>query len=385
MQIVLTVAALVPESGGPSRSVPALADALVRAGHGAHVVALDFQEQFLPPLLPREPKAGVTLVPCSTWFSRATRYSRGFAQVLRGRLVGNNATILHDNGVWLGTNYLAARVARSTRRPFVISPRGMLTNWAVRHHRWGKRLAWHIYQRSALASATLLHATSSEEAEDLRSLGCHQPIAVIPNGVVFAPKDLPLATACVRRALFLSRVHPKKGLLDLIAVWSELKPAGWELVIAGDDEGGHASEVETAIRNAGLQQSCRLIGPVGDEEKWACYAAADLFVLPSYSENFGLVVAEALGCGVPVVTTTATPWAGVESRQCGWCVPPGREALRPVLAQALALSRDELRQMGVRGRTWVRSEYSWDQAARHLSEVYEFLLGQRGRPATVQT
>lgn len=384
MHVVLTVAALIPESGGPSRSVPALADALVRAGQSAHVVALDFQGQFSPPLLPREPQAGVTLVPCVTRFNRMTRYSRSFAQVLRGRLTGDSGSILHDNGVWLGTNYLAARVARGTRRPFVISPRGMLTNWAIRHHSWSKRLAWHVYQRRALASATLLHATSTEEAEDLRALGCRQPIAMIPNGVAFAPVGLPPVAAPVRRALFLSRVHPKKGLLDLIAVWSALKPSGWELVIAGDDDGGHAAEVETAIRASGLAQSCRLVGPVGDGDKWASYAAADLFVLPSYSENFGLVVAEALGSGVPVVTTTATPWSGVEVHQCGWCVPPGRAALRAALAQALALSRDELCQMGARGRTWVHTEYSWDQAARQLVQAYEFLLGQRERPATVQ-
>ena len=385
MQVVLTVAALVPESGGPSRSVPALADALVRAGYGAQVVALDFQEQFSPPLRPREAQVGVTLVPCATRFSRATRYSRGFAQALRERLAGDKLSILHDNGVWLGTNYLAARVARATRRPFVISPRGMLTSWAIRHHSWGKRLAWHVYQRRTLAAATLLHATSAEEAEDLRTLGCRQPIAMIPNGVAFAPTDLPPTIAPMRRALFLSRVHPKKGLLDLIAVWSELKPPSWELVIAGDADGGHAAEVVAAIRAAGLEQSCHLVGPVGDDDKWASYAAADLFVLPSYSENFGLVIAEALGCGVPVITTTATPWTGVESHQCGWCVPPGRDALRPALAQALARTRDELQHMGARGRTWVRAEYSWGQAAEQLGQVYEFLVGQRARPATVQT
>ncbi|MEY4198924.1 MAG: hypothetical protein RLZZ265_664, partial [Verrucomicrobiota bacterium] len=170
-----------------------------------------------------------------------------------------------------------------------------------------------------------------------------------------------------------------------IAVWSELKPPSWELVIAGDDDGGHAAEVVAAIRAAGLEQSCHLVGPVGDDDKWASYAAADLFVLPSYSENFGLVIAEALGCGVPVITTTATPWTGVESHQCGWCVPPGRDALRPALAQALARTRDELQHMGARGRTWVRAEYSWGQAAEQLGQVYEFLVGQRARPATVQT
>lgn len=384
MQVLLTVAALVPESGGPSRSIPALADALAGQGREVGVVTLDFQQRFLPPLLPKHPAVKTTLVPCTSAFARATRYRRAFARALEMRHAGPGKTLLHDNGVWLGTNHLAARVAATTGTPLVVSPRGMLTGWALRHRGTGKRLAWWLYQKRALATAKLLHATSQDEADDLRRLGCCQPIAVIPNGVALPEHDLPPAEAPLRRALFLSRVHRKKGLLDLVAAWAELRPVGWELVIAGDDDGGHAAEVEAAIRAARLENQCRLIGPVRDEDKWAQYAAADLFVLPSYSENFGLVVAEALGCGRPVLTTTATPWSGVEARRCGWCVAPGRAPLRAALTAALALDRGTLREMGARGRAWVRAEFSWDHAARQLGEVYDFLLGSVARPATVQ-
>lgn len=384
MQILLTVAALVPESGGPSRSIPALADALAGQGKRVRVVALDFRQRFGPPLLPKNPAVQVTLVPCESRACQATRYCRSFARTLRNCAAASDSVVLHDNGMWLGTNYIAARVASSTATPLVISPRGMLTEWAVRHHGLTKRLAWWAYQKQALASATLLHATSHSEAEDLRRLGCRQRIAVIPNGVSMPDQDLPRAESPTRRALFLSRLHPKKGLFDLIAAWSDLRPPGWELVIAGNDHSGHGAKVAAAARAAGLGDKCRLIGAVRDDEKWACYAASDLFVLPSYSENFGLVVAEALGCGVPVITTTATPWTEVKSRQCGWCVPAGRDSLRKALSEALSLDRKGLREMGRKGRAWVRSKFSWDNTARQLGEVYSFLLGIGHQPDTIQ-
>jgi glycosyltransferase involved in cell wall biosynthesis len=280
-------------------------------------------------------------------------------------------------------------VARELGLPFIVSAHGTLEPWAWRHHSWKKRPAWWLWVHRDLRSAVVLRATARQEVEAMRTLGLRNPIALIPNGV-----DLPPASQKagirgqkpgVRSALFVSRIHPKKGLLNLVVAWSQVRPAGWRAVVCGPDECGHTQEVKQAVAEAGLSGVFDFMSPVYDAEKDALYASADLFVLPTFSENFGLVIAEALAAGVPVVTTKGTPWEELHTHQCGWWIDIGVEPLVAALREAVALSDEQRRNMGQRGRRLVEENYGWPKIGRDMKAVYGWVLGKEPMPECVQT
>jgi len=261
----------------------------------------------------------------------------------------------------------------------------MLTSWSLAHRSAKKRLAWATYQRRVMKQASCFHVTAQAEADSIRDLGFSQPVAIISNAV-----DIPSSVSSTSpngpsRALFLSRIHPKKGLPLLLDAWNRVCPEDWILELVGPDENGHRSELEKQADALGLSDSVFFSGPVGDDEKWKKYASADLFVLPSHSENFGIVVAEALAAGVPAITTTGTPWQELETHDCGWWVDPSVDALSDALRQATALPSEELRTKGSRGRDLVRAHYSWSRVGKQMTHAYSWLLNGRSQPDCIRT
>lgn len=299
-----------------------------------------------------------------------------FERELSGAIHDDPPDIVHDHGVWLPTNHSSASVARRIGAKFASSPRGMLEDWSLGVGRWRKKMAWWAYQRKDLASASLLHATSKQEGAKFRKLGLSGPLAVVPNGVEI-PAALPEGTRAsgrLKTALFLSRIHPKKGLIDLVEAWARLRPQGWRVILAGPNEMGHREEIARLIRLRGVEKDFEFPGPIPDEEKWRAYAGADLFILPSYSENFGLVIGEAMAAGLPVITTRGTPWEELETRRCGWWVQTGAESIGSALADALSRAPAELQEMGRRGRNLIQEKYTWEAAAAKMFAAYEWIL-----------
>jgi glycosyltransferase involved in cell wall biosynthesis len=306
---------------------------------------------------------------------------REFGREIRRLCESERVDLLHDHGQWLATNRAAAVVGRSLKIPRVVSPRGMLSPWSLSRRRWSKRVLWRLHARRDLETAAAIHATSELEQGELRGLGLRAPIIVAPNGIEF-PGEIVAKRQSPRELLFLSRIHPKKGLLDLVEAWRRLRPAGWRVVIAGPDEGGHRAELEAAIKKAELQTDFEFTGPVEGDRKWDLYGRASLFVLPSYSENFGLVVAEALASGTPVVTTRVTPWSLLRDERCGWWVDPGPDALENALREALV--SEDLPGMGDRARRVVRERFAWEPIGQMMAAAYRNLVeSEVGSPADV--
>ena len=269
-----------------------------------------------------------------------------------------------------------------------------------------------LYQDSDLKCAAALHATAESEAAQFRKLGFKNQIIVSPNGVNVPSSPLSSHVPCpsspngrpLHRALFVSRMHPKKGVMELVEAWnriyrkskvesptshvpcpksnveSPIPLENWqcELVytVNGAFEREYEAKVKTRVKELGLDDRFGFTGALNDDEKWAAYARADLFALPTYSENFGIVVAEALWAGVPVITTKGTPWQELEERKCGWWIDIGVEPLAAALKAAMSLSDAERREMGARGRKLVEEKYTWDAVVKAMVKGYEKLVSR---------
>lgn len=368
------VPSLGESGGGPPRSVSQLCGALCEQGQAIRIVtAVD----------PADP-----IVPLSTGIQLTQLEGRGnsFMDRLRAANFGgalarihqkNPITLIHQHGIWLRSSHAVTSYAHENQLPLVVAPRGMLEPWAINNSKWKKKLAWMLYQKRDLQRATAFHATAHLEAESIRRLGFKQPIAVIPNGIQLPEHRQSSAIthpSSTKTALFLSRINPKKGLPMLLNAWKKLSPEGWRLVIAGNDDGGHVAELKAQIKRLGLSERVSYAGPLFSEAKEKAYREADLFVLPSYSENFGIVVTEALGYQVPVLTTTGCPWKELETDRCGWWVEPTPSGIEQGLQLALATSGQELSEMGVRGRALVEEKYQWPGIAERMIEFYDWLL-----------
>ena len=383
VSVVQVVPGLQPASGGPSRTVVQFCDALSRL-EGFQVTLLSQRQLGEEVMASTEQKVHRRIAESGSGFAlRAGLPVR--AEVLQA-LDGLPFPLFHSNGLWTPANHWVSRLAAQRMRPLVIQPHGMLEPWALAFRGWKKRLALSLYQRRDLRSAALFIATAEQEAESIRRVGLQQPIAVIPNGVQL---DVAESIACdrssdagIHKALFLSRVHQKKGLLNLVAAWGRVRPSKWRLVIAGPDEGGFLAEVLSAVRREGIQDLVEYVGEVEGNAKAELYRSADLFVLPTFSENFGIVVAEALAYGIPVITTRGAPWADLKTYGCGWWIDIGVEPLVVALREAMGLSDEERQAMGEHGREYVR-RYDWGDIARQTADVYRWVLGIGSKPACV--
>jgi glycosyltransferase involved in cell wall biosynthesis len=294
--------------------------------------------------------------------------------------------LIHAHGLWQQGSHDLGVAARTLGTAFVLAPHGMLEPNALRLKRFRKLAAMALFQRRSLVRADALYATADMEADELRRLGFRQPFIVAPPGV-----ELPQPDALRRRpapgtttAVFLSRIHPKKNVLGLIDAWARTRPPGWTLVLSGPDADGHSAAVLARIQALGVGDTVRLCGPLYGEDKARLFQEATLFILPSFSENFGIVVAEALSYGVPVIATTGTPWELLEREACGWWVDPSPESLSAALCTAAGRAPDELRAMGGRGRAVAERHFQWPRIAATIQAGYAWLLDGGPVPPAVR-
>lgn len=310
---------------------------------------------------------------------------------------GEKVQIVHQHGIWNGvsrtTNILRKHYGATT----IVTPHGSLEGWARKKSWWKKRFALALYERENLKNASCLHACSHQEIAGFREFGLSNPIAVIHNGIGFSWLQSEGSGSAFRKEweipeskrilLYLSRITPIKGLPMLMEALDSIRQhfSGWVLVVAGADEFGHLQDVQKAISNFGLQHTVIFTGILKDQLKRDAFAAADVFVLPTLHEAAPIVVLEALGAGVPVITTKGAPWQDLSTHDCGWWTDISAEALASALLGAAQKSPAELKAMGERGRALVSSRYTWKQAAQMTIELYEWLLGRRERPEFVIT
>jgi glycosyltransferase involved in cell wall biosynthesis len=320
----------------------------------------------------------------------------GYAPRLPRSLHHRRASLLHANGLWMYPSLASFRWSRRARRPYLISPRGMLDPWAVSNAAWKKRLVGWWFENAHLAGAACLHALTEAEARAIRAYGLSNPICVVPNGI-----DLPDATGRAppgwagdvgkdrKIMLFLGRLHPKKGLANLLAAWQDVQPTagaqGWILVIAGWDQDRHEQQLKRMPAAQELGATLRFVGPQFGDAKAASFAGADAFVLPSLSEGLPLAVLEAWSYGLPVLMTEACNLP--EGFAAGAALPLGtdRAGIAAGLRRLFALSDAERRDIGARGRALVRERFTWGSVGGQMTAVYDWVLGGGPPPSCVMT
>lgn len=355
-------------AGGIAATVPALAAALAGLGIESRYVTMAHDDL-------HEGK----------WITRAigayahipTRLRTAVAQALAG-FAAWQSVVVHSHGLWHPLNHAAVSLASSLGLPSIVSVHGMLLPWARQHRKLRKDIAWLLFQRRDLEGADIVHVTSDAEAEIVMSIVGHDRVRRVPFGV-----DLPNAPVAMelsgptRTLLFLGRLHRVKNLETLIRVFVRAAPPHWQLKLVGPEEDGHRAVLEAVTDALGAGNRIAFGGPTFGADKDREIAAAHALVLPSFSENFGAVVAEALALGRPVIASTGTPWQALVAQGCGWWVDPDPESLAGAIAALTATLDAELVAMGARGRAWARAALSWERAGVEMAGMYHEAAGIR--------
>lgn len=373
LRVALLTAKMSSAAGGLSVSVPGLAYGLDAFD--------DVETHVLGTLDPADPGSARSWGPRVQAFSVVGPAALQRAPDMAPALERLAPDIVDVQGLWTWSSRVSLDRYRRLGTPYIVTPRGMLDPWARSNSVWKKRLFGVFAETAHLRHACCLRATAEMEAKHFRDAGLTVPVAIVPNAITVAPPSPQSAPGSRRQALFLSRIHPKKGIAYLLQAWAALEERypHWDLVIAGMDEKGHLAEMKINAGKLGLAR-VSFSGAVHGAEKNALLRASDLFVLPTHSENFGLVVAEALAQEVPVITTQNAPWAGLEKMGCGWWIPLSEARLTETMADAMARPRAELRAMGERGRAWILDEFTPEKVAAQMREVYLWASGRAKRP-----
>lgn len=357
MKILHIISGLNRSSGGPSRSSQGLVAAECRAGVGAWIYSFDGVEP---------------------WIDGVRRFRPSDAELSVEDL--SRFDLVHIHGIWSPKLHQVAVMCRAVKVPYIIAPRGMLDPWALSVKPFKKKLALWLYQKCDLKKAMAFHVTAEAEADHVKAQGLTQQCIISPNGVelpVVMPKKVEEKEQSPRKALFLSRLHPGKGLLSLVDAWAKVRPHGWIMEVVGPDTYGHKADVVMRLQSHGILCQWRFIDMLDDNEKWTAYRSADLLVHPSVSENFGITIAEGLAAELPVIATKGTPWSELESMRCGWWIDQGVDALSAALQKAIALSDGERAEMGARGKKLVEEKYTWDAVCEAMIKGYREVLNAR--------
>ena len=288
--------------------------------------------------------------------------------------------ILHNHGLWSFINIAIALYPLKIRSKLIVSPHGTLSKWSMQHKRFRKKLFWQI-QKLLLIRADIIHVTSIEELHEVRDLNIKTPIAVIPNGVRDFGRRTNVKSENTKEILFLSRLHPKKGLDNLISAWMRIENQypNWHLKICGTGEPSYILELKRKTHEM-KSRRIHFLDPLYGAKKTSAYMNADVFILPTYSENFGMVIAEALMNECPVIVGKGAPWSKVAEVGCGWWIENDIETISSTLIDAFSCS-DAIRQsMGQKGRKWMKNDFDWNSITHKMILSYEWLSGNTPKP-----
>lgn len=368
--------------GGPIYSISGLCESLVKLGHEVTVFTTNVDGPDTIKQATCNPQVinAVEVLYFNSPFLRKMFWAPALWKHLEGAASDYGIIHIHTSFVW--PSFIAAYVAKKHGIPYIFSPRGMLDQSLFSRKSWLFKWVWFlVFGKSILRHAAKVHVTADRERSAIERLfneNCHY--INIPNGVNGSEDSTSrdfLDVEIKNTVMFLGRIHPIKGLDRLIRAWSHVRTAA-NLVIAGNDDDNYSVELTKLAKKYGVQNRISFRGPVYGIEKWSLLAGAQCFVLPSYSENFGNVVLEAMLSGCPVVVTTEVGAAEVVEAAGAGIVTDGDPQL---LANAINRILDDpilSEGMGEAGRDIAINKYSWDFIALDMARVYTSCLSREG-------
>ncbi len=383
------IASLAARTGGPAKAAIDMARAVARLGHRVDIFTTDrglaADEMPVPGWSVAGDGVGLHFFP--QHFPAAFATSFPLARALAKAIPA--ADVVHIHSLYLFHVWAAARLCARHRVPYLLRPHGTLDPYIWRRHRWRKKPLELLFQNRVIRGAAAIHYTAAEEMRLARPFVFGTPGVVIPNGLDLADyADLPPPgrfrarhpeLAGRRIVLFLGRLNFKKGLDLLVPAFAKALTAqpDLHLVVAGPDDGMRA-KMDAWIRQAGIVDRVTFTGMLAHGPKLEAFRDALMFVLPSYSENFGIAVAEAMACGVPVaISDKVNIWREVVEADAGLVGPTTVEAVADQIVRIAAHPDPEA--LGARGRRLVETKFAWDKIAHGLETVYRSVAAT-GRP-----
>ena len=379
MKVAQVIPCLGQNSGGPSRSVYELTKGLRSTGMETDILTNNYLEN---PNIAADSWIHSVDIPKMLPFEFNTKFKKV--------LCDNDYDLFHIHSIYSYPVSLAAKYARRKGIPYIIAPRGSLYEAALdSSSSFKKKVFNHLFLFSDLNHASVIHATCEEEMLQIRRLGIKAPIAIIPNSISLPSEKPQLSAPNMFRLCYLGRINPIKNIDGILKAWhsagmSNRKDA--ELVIIGDSklekekvylESLHQLEQTLRIENISWK------GALSGDSKDKMLNSCSFLILPSYSENFGMVVVEALVQGVPVVASKGTPWKSLEAEDCGWWINNSVEEMSNLIRQLSEVSNERRKEMGLRGQQFVEDNFSTDSVCKSLRCLYEWVLGKGAKPEFV--
>lgn len=388
MKILVFLTKIDVTKGGPSRSVPIFVRGLALEGVDVTLMAFKTENMNLHAL--DGTNAKIHIIDKNYSIKELEEFVRK-----------ERFDLIQGQCIWEPLFHHMSKIAYKLNIPCILTPRGTLEPWSLQQNKWKKKIARWLYQDRDLKRCACIYTTAEMEAQHIRELGFYNPICIIPNGIETDGYPCRSNPSLVKKQiLFLSRVHPKKGIEVLIDAYAALYESfpDWNVVIVGNGEAEYRLALNNKIEMLGLSGNVKILDPVFGSAKTKLYQESSIFCLPSYSENFGMVIAEAMSCGVPVITTNGTPWQllngtrstmGVthdildEAKRTGWCIDLSVDNLRETLLQAMTMDPSILFEMGQKASMLINRSFNYHTVAKKNKELYEWIINGGVKPSSV--
>ena len=379
MRILQSISSMSTFAGGPTTCTFNLITGLRSLGVDTHLVTYDVNN------------ADDRLITYSSDFMRIiapSKYPRyGYNKALKVWLKNHvDYDLYHANALWQYSTRATLKEARKNRKPSIISTHGMLFPEGLKKSKWIKKISLFLYQNKDLKRATAFHATSEQEKKYIRAFGLEQPIAVIPNAIDTANFGLPNFKPKIgkRKVGFMGRLVPIKNIETLIEAWALAGAITnqHELIIIGDGDVNYKDKLEKLAYNLGVT-NITYAGFLSGVAQDNILSELSFLVLPSLSENFGMVVPEALWKGIPVIASKGTPWKEIETHKCGWWITNDAKTLAQTLEIALQISEADRIAMGKRGNNLIVEKYTLNAVGNMMKLFYQWILFGGEKPEFV--
>lgn len=297
--------------------------------------------------------------------------------------------VYHTNGMWMYANHITCSLARRKRKPYVITPHGMLYPEALARNEWKKQLIRKVWFDKDIREASCIHVTCEDEMRHLRDFGYKGAVALIGNPVGVPEWTEQMAAQRLNNpesfgsVAFLGRLHPRKKVENLIYGASICKSADVNIYIMGKGDELYERFLRAEAQRLGMSDRVHFLGFVRGREKFERLASVDALFVPSDMENFGMIIPESLIVGTPVMASLGTPWKSLNDNGCGWWRDNSPESIARVIDELYVMRGKERAKMGERGREYVLRTFAAEKIAGEMVEMYEWLAGNGDKPSCV--